>query len=43
MALSRIPTAVRASQVCQVFWNVIAWDLVMNFVFGNAEVAAMMN
>ena len=32
------PLYLRDEQVCQVFWNVIAWDLVMNFVFGNAEV-----
>ena len=39
MAPPRVPTAApRVSQVCQVFWNVIAWDLVMNFVFGGSEV-----
>ena len=32
------PLYLRDEQVCQVFWNVIAWDLVMNFVFGGAEV-----
>ncbi len=31
------PLYLRDEQVAQIFWNVVAWDLVMNFVFSKSD------
>ena len=31
------PLYLRDEQVAQIFWNVVAWDLVMNFVFSQSD------